>query len=91
MARFEDFTTALKNSNSVNENCVNKNIEDTTKRNKKFLSPVYHDIVYFGGHFFSLTVHREDERNFDYDYSNKTNFRELLKFMAEKDNNLHRN
>ena len=80
----------MKNIKSRIENGVNKNLEDTIKQTRKFLSLVCHALVYIDGQVLSLRFHKGDGSIFTYDYLNKTNFRELLKLMTERGNNLDR-
>ena len=56
---------------------MNKNSEDTIKQNRKFV------FEYCGRQGIGLRGHRNDGNIFDND-----DFRELLKLMAEIDNNL---
>ena len=67
---------------------MNKNSEDTLKQNRKFLSSVIRAIEYCGKEGIGLRGHRDDRSIFDNDDLNQGNFRELLKLMAEIDNNL---
>ena len=60
MARFENFITAMKNIKSRIENGVNKNLEDTIKQTRKFLSLVCHALVYIDGQVLSLRFHKGD-------------------------------
>ena len=88
MAQFESFITTMKNIETRMENRVSKNSEDTIKQNRKFLSSVIRAIEYCGWQVIGLRGHRDDGSIFDNDDSNQGNFRELLKLMAEIDNNL---
>ena len=67
---------------------MNKNSEDTIKHNRKFLSSFIRAIEYCVRQGIGLRGHRDDGSIFDDDDSNQGNFRELLKLMAEIDNNL---